>query len=432
MGFLVIIPGNIEDTVKMCEFTDELGQHNCFSPLRSGDLDLENPLTPFCSPVKSFPMAQNNWIHDESPGPFSPKTTLDHKRNITKDQIGTRQGRKKIISLNIRGVGVGKDCKLGWIKSLCRMEKPNFLALQETKISSVDLNWICNLWGNNNCNFIQKENIGKFGGQLLIWDSSCFDVTNSFVSDFCVGIRGKWKSSGAEFNIVNVYGPHDDANKQKMWDFLYNIISNNDSHAWVICGDFNEVRSKDERLNSLYLEYRAKKFNELIEKSNLFDVPLGGRIFTRISDDGLKFSKLDRFLVNDAFQSLWCCIAAVALERKQSDHCPIILKDDEKNFGPKPIKVFDDWLEIDGIDQIIKDVWVDDGGGGSRKDCCLRNKLKKTKLEIKAKSLVKFGNLEGEIEMYKSIANSLEHKAELGQIDENERKQWLEARIEWF
>ncbi|XP_071694498.1 uncharacterized protein [Rutidosis leptorrhynchoides] len=253
---------------------------------------------------------------------------------------------------------------------------------------------------------IHKEKVGKSGGQLIIWDSNCFEVANSFVSNHCIRIRGKWKSSGKDFCVINVYGLHDDENKLKLWDVLYNLLLVHKDEAWVICGDFNEVRNVDERLNCNFIESWAKRFNEFIVNSGLIDVPMGGRIFTRVSDDGLKFSKLDRFLINGSFQNVWACLSVVALDRGKSDHCPIIIKDDVKNFGPKPIKVFDDWLDIDGADEIIKETWGENGGGGSRLDCCLRNKLKKTKLSLKAISSHKFGNLEGEIEFSK--ANTLE------------------------
>ncbi|XP_071741061.1 uncharacterized protein [Rutidosis leptorrhynchoides] len=58
--------------------------------------------------------------------------------------------------------------------------------------------------------------------------------------------------------------------------------------------------------------------------------------------------------------------------------------------------------------------------------------MKKTKLALKTKSFQKFGNLEGDIQVLKSIANSLELKAEKGTIDDVERRQWLDARKEWF
>ncbi|XP_071686979.1 uncharacterized protein [Rutidosis leptorrhynchoides] len=241
--------------------------------------------------------------------------------------------------------------------------------------------------------------VGKSGGQLIIWDEACFDVTNSFVYDFCIGIRGKWKHSDKEFNVLNVYGPHDDINKQRLWNFLHNLIVNNSNQAWVIGGDFNEVRNASEGFNCNFIESRAKLFNEFIEDSKLIDIPLGSDFHT---------------------------------ERGKSDHCPITLKEDDRNFGPKPIKVFDDWLEIEGVEDCIKDVWAEDVGGGSRLDCRLRNKLKKIKMALKSKSSEKFGNLEGEIELFRSMANTYELRAEFGQLNDDERTDWLNARKEWF
>ncbi|XP_071688368.1 uncharacterized protein [Rutidosis leptorrhynchoides] len=245
--------------------------------------------------------------------------------------------------LGLKGFGVGKDSKLGWFKNVCRVEKPNIVVLQETKIHNVDLRWIQNLWGSLNCNFVQKEMIGKSGGQLIIWDTMCFDVTDSFVSDFCIGIRGTWRNTWKECHVINVYGPHDDRKKIECWNFLSNKISSDPNQAWVICGDFNEVRSEEERFNCQFIDSRAKKFNEFIESSNLVDIPLGGRLFTR------KFPGHHR-----------------------------------------------------------------------------------TKLALKEKSLLKFGNLDGEIDMLKSMANSLELKAEKGLINDDERNQWLNIRKEFF
>ncbi|XP_071727588.1 uncharacterized protein [Rutidosis leptorrhynchoides] len=329
---------------------------------------------------------------------------------------------RKLLSLNIRGFGVGVDSKIGWFKSLCRVEKPNIVLLQETKLHSVDLNWVRGACGFSNCNFIQKAMVGKSRGQLVVWDVDYFDVTDSFVSDFCIGVRGKWKNSGMESNIINVYGPHDDNNKQRLWDFLLNLILKKNDQPWVVCGDFNEVRNASERFNCNYIDSRAKKFNEFIDMSKLIDIAMGGRTFTRVSDDGLKFSKLDRFLINDSFHNMWSCVSVVALDRGKSDHCPIVLKDDERNFGPKPIKVFDEWLDLDNAESCIKEVWSDPGGGGARLDSRLRNKLKKVKFALKAASSQKFGNLDEEIEMFKSLANALELRTELGQISDMERE----------
>ncbi|XP_071712399.1 uncharacterized protein [Rutidosis leptorrhynchoides] len=163
------------------------------------------------------------------------------------------------------------------------------------------------------------------------------------------------------------------------------MLSNSDK-AWALCGDFNEVREPSERLNCEFMASRAKRFEDFIVTNNLLDIPLGGRIYTRVSDDGLKFSKLDRSLVFENFVSLWVNLSAVVMERKDSDHCPIRLMDEEKNFGPKPWKIFDCWIDINEADQIVKNTWVSNTAAEGRKDSWFLKKLKKIKvaLEIEA------------------------------------------------
>ncbi|XP_071714730.1 uncharacterized protein [Rutidosis leptorrhynchoides] len=279
--------------------------------------------------------------------------------------------------------GFGKHSKFGQIKNLIYKEKPSFLALQETKLHPVNASWIQTLWGSTECDFIQQEMVGKSGGQLLIWDSNVFDATDCIRFDRAIGVRGKWKSNGCTLNILNVYGPHDDAKKQRLWD-------------------------------------------------TLTDVPLGGRMYTRVSDDGLKFSKLDRFLVSENFGSKWVNLAAVVLERNDSDHCPIRLMDDEKNFGSKPCKIFDCWLGDEEADQIVKNTWVLEAGSDTRKDRWFMNKLKKVKLELKSWSLQHFGQLDGEIDMHKNTAQALEIKAETSPLNQQELELWKTSRKSWL
>ncbi|XP_071704655.1 uncharacterized protein [Rutidosis leptorrhynchoides] len=152
---------------------------------------------------------------------------------------------------------------------------------------------------------------------------------------------------------------------------------------------------------------------------------------TRISDDGTKFSKLDRFLVNDQFIKLWKDLSVVALERRESDHCPLVLRNRIIDFGPKPFKVFDEWLNKDDALRVVNEAWVK-SVGGSRKDCVFRDKLKNVKRELKKWNNCEFGNLDDEIRDLKDKAGKLEYLAELGTISEQERACWLETRRHWI
>ncbi|XP_071728752.1 uncharacterized protein [Rutidosis leptorrhynchoides] len=159
---------------------------------------------------------------------------------------------------------------------------------------------------------------------------------------------------------------------------------------------------------------------------------MGGRIYTRVSDDGIKFSKLDRFLVLEKLCGLWVNISVVAMERSSSDHCPIMLKDEEKNFGPKPFRIFDVWLEDEEIVKVIKDVWVALIDTSIRRDCNFMNKLKRIKNELRTWSNKKFSQLNGEIELNKNMATHLELKAETVVLNDNELESWKVARKLWL
>lgn len=79
-----------------------------------------------------------------------------------------------------------------------------------------------------------------------------------------------------------------------------------------------------------------------------------GRKLMRVSDYGMKFSKLDRFLVSLEFKQNWEDLSVIALDRKRSDHCPIMLRDKVIDYRPKPFRVYDVWLEDEEIEVIVR------------------------------------------------------------------------------
>ncbi|XP_071690123.1 uncharacterized protein [Rutidosis leptorrhynchoides] len=334
----------------------------------------------------------------------------------------------KAISLNVRGFGNSKGVdKIGWVTNLIAKGKPCFLALQQTKLNCINGKWVMALWGSEECDFIQKTKVGKAGGQLLILNTDQFVATDVIEFDSVIGVRGIWKAKNCNLNVINIYGPQDDKNKLKLWNSLSEILEQDCDEVWLLCGDFNEVRRKEERLNCDFFDYRAKRFNDFIASNNLIELPLGGRIFTRVSYDGVKFSKLDRFFITEKFCTIWEKFSAVALERKHPDHCPIVLKDEEKNFGPKPFKVFDAWFDEKDVDQVVMDACKVSVGDNSRKDCLFRNKLNKVKEALRKWSYNRFGDLDGEIETLKGAASELEIRAETGGLNESETKIWQDT-----
>ncbi|XP_071718212.1 uncharacterized protein [Rutidosis leptorrhynchoides] len=295
----------------------------------------------------------------------------------------------RMLSLNIRGFGSGKDSKVGDFKKLVSREQPAVILLQETKCNCIDRTWVSIIWGSDEFDFIQKEKVGKSGGLLLIWDTNEFVAVESIISDFYIAIKGRWKGQDVESIIVNVYGPHEDANKLKMWLSLGSFVGKHDV-AWFLGGDFNEVLEDSERQNCIFMTKRAS-------------------------------CKLDRFLVSERSIQVWSDLSTLALERKLSDHCPLILRDKDIDFGQKPTKIFDQWLDNEGSEDIIKKAWSMNVGG-SRLDCVFRNKLKNVKNALKDWSVKSLGKLEEEINELKNSTCHWELIVEQRDLNDDERE----------
>nr|GEX20199.1 putative ribonuclease H protein At1g65750 family [Tanacetum cinerariifolium] len=145
-----------------------------------------------------------------------------------------------------------------------------------------------------------------------------------------------------------------------------------------IFGDLNVVRCSDDRLNSQVNMKETNEFDNFINNTRLIEISMGGRKFTRIGDDGIKFSKLDRFLLNDGFHSLWGNFSVVALDHKLFDHYPIVLKDAELDFGPKLFRVFNVWMDEADFNHIVEEAWKKEVSS-FRLDCRFQDKLKNVK-----------------------------------------------------
>nr|GEV22419.1 RNA-directed DNA polymerase, eukaryota [Tanacetum cinerariifolium] len=119
-----------------------------------------------------------------------------------------------------------------------------------------------------------SEAVGNSGGILCVWEENVFKKDYATISDNFVAIYGTWLPS--------------------RWN-----------GETIILGDFNEVRSIDERRGSCFNPSVARVFDHFISSSGLVDVKLEGYAFTWSHPSGSKISKLDRFLVSEVDEGLF-------------------------------------------------------------------------------------------------------------------------------
>ncbi|XP_071727976.1 uncharacterized protein [Rutidosis leptorrhynchoides] len=109
-----------------------------------------------------------------------------------------------------------------------------------------------------------------------------------------------------------------------------------------------------------------------------------------------------------------------------------MLKDEIKDFCPKPFKIFDLWMDDPECLKIVSEAWAEQPNIGTRRDCWLLNKLKNVKGALKAWSKKKFGKIDDEIEELKIAALNLELKAETSPLSDSELQSWKENRKAWM
>ncbi|GKC12130.1 RNA-directed DNA polymerase, eukaryota [Tanacetum coccineum] len=120
------------------------------------------------------------------------------------------------------------------------------------------------------------------------------------------------------------------------WNYLNHLIDGWKGYV-IVMGDFNEVRSADERFGSIFNARGATIFNSFIASGGLVEVPSGGYSFTWSHKSAAKMSKLDRFFVaSEGLMSKCPNLSAIVLDRFLSDHRPILLRELCVDYDPTP------------------------------------------------------------------------------------------------
>ncbi|GKV52388.1 hypothetical protein SLEP1_g58974 [Rubroshorea leprosula] len=210
--------------------------------------------------------------------------------------------------------GLGNIVKRRELGRLVRVEKPNLLFLQETKLEGVE------------------------------------------EGDGYVGIKGQWGVKKEVCFFVNIYAPNERKKKVALWDELRQRIVE-EGGRWMLAGDFNAVRSMDERRGKTGESADMKDFDLFIETVGLVDSKLINRKFTWYRLDGTAMRRLDRILMTVEMSSMGGEWVQQGLKRNILDHCAIVLKTRTADWGPKSFRVLDAWQHHLEFRKVVEDKW---------------------------------------------------------------------------
>ena len=180
-----------------------------------------------------------------------------------------------VLSLNIRGMG--EPHKLSWLRRLRSEHKLSFCCIQETQLSSLSRCDLSASWGDDDFDFDSVDAVGRSGGVISIWEKGKFQKIATIKDRFFLAVAGYWNGVLGETIFVNVYAPQELSEKKLLWTKIANLIDSRTGN-WIVLGDFNSVRKKEERFNSSFCPYTAAAFNNFIQDTGLIEPNMGGGV----------------------------------------------------------------------------------------------------------------------------------------------------------
>nr|GEZ41580.1 hypothetical protein [Tanacetum cinerariifolium] len=118
------------------------------------------------------------------------------------------------------------------------------------------------------------------------------------------------------------------------------------------------IRYESERMGTVFDSRGASQFNDFIHSSGLFDLPLGGKRFTRMNNFCSKHIKIDRFFVSAHVIPKWPGSHVIALPREFFDHTPLFLKNLAPDFRPIPFRFYNSWLIHSDFADLVSTSWA--------------------------------------------------------------------------
>lgn len=193
---------------------------------------------------------------------------------------------------------------------------------------------------------------------LLGINDSKFWVIDSWIKTYSITVHLKNKSNNVEWLFTTVYGPILSSLRN---DFLNKIrsLALLGPSAWLICGDFNLIRSRFEKQGPTYNFVLSNRFNSLIASLDLVELPLLDRKFTwSRSPSSPSKALLDKILCSSDWITLYPAAIVHSLPRCYSDHNPLIPNASSiQTFHRSPIRFDKTWLSKEGFPELVISWW---------------------------------------------------------------------------
>jgi hypothetical protein len=285
-----------------------------------------------------------------------------------------------VLDWNVRGLN-DKDKRLAVYNKIDE-SNCSVICLQETKCENFDHSFIRSFCPKRFDQFAFSPSVGASGGIIVLWNSSIFDGTLLEVHMSAVRVLFTSKHTKESWTLVSVYGPCRGIERDIFVQWLHDLQIPFDEH-WLLVGDFNFMRSVDNRnkpgadMNDIFI------FNEIISYLGLVEIPLEGRKFTwsNMQDQPL-LEQLDWFFTSCQWTLKYPNTLVHPLAKPVSDHTPCVIQIATSIPKAHIFRFENHWVEKPGFMDLVKEVWAWPVRSTSAAGI-LSAKLKKLRYELK-------------------------------------------------
>jgi exonuclease III len=249
------------------------------------------------------------------------------------------------VSWNCRGLG--SKIKEEALRDIVRLERPEVLLIQETKMEEADLLKISpSFWKKGPGKAVSAR--GASGGLATFWDSTKLELIEEIATTHWLFTKLNHKGSGHQVSLFNLYVPVLLNEKKDCWDSLHLLLNSHNTENLVVAGDLNVTLSLSEKKGGSIIRDPSREWVEdLMADWELEDIPPSNGKFTwsnKRVGPGHIAARLDRFLIQSSFLTIGLRASSKVLPHYTSDHKPISLSlRPSTSLGPIPFKFSPLW-----------------------------------------------------------------------------------------
>jgi hypothetical protein len=183
-----------------------------------------------------------------------------------------------------------------------------------------------------------------------------------------------------------------------------------------VLGDFNAVLHRNERKGVNFVAGSSSlaeltEFGEFVAEMELVDLLVLGRRFTWFHPNGVSMSRIDRVLVSEDWLMAWGNPSLWVLPRSVSDHCPLLVRYNSVDWGPRPFRFNNHWLLHKEFNKVVEQFWRGSNLTGWMA-FILKEKLKGLKAHLRIWNNETYGLVDSKIAKLVQDINELDIRSE--------------------